>query len=172
MGESVTGKSGGNGRKMGWGDMLLLGGAVLSLVLLIMTAVRVSGMGWLLAAVILLAAADVVVLAAQPLSLFNSKWLAVPYGWCGVIVFLVFCEVSVVKVGMPGVDFWLLVGAVLIGAGAFMAQNNVCGWSGKKAPEETLDPEKELKKLKDMLDEGLITEEEYQKKREEMVDRL
>ena len=43
---------------------------------------------------------------------------------------------------------------------------------GKQGKDNNLDPSERIKKLKDMLDKGLITEKKFNKKREEILKEL
>ena len=71
------------------------------------------------------------------------------------------------------------VGAFLgagIGLGAGLPLGNQMGQKldigGKQGKDNNLDPSERIKKLKDMLDKGLITEKQFNKKREEILKEL
>ena len=71
------------------------------------------------------------------------------------------------------------VGAFLgagIGLGAGLPLGNQMGQKldigGKQGKDNNLDPSEQIKKLKDMLDKGLITEKQFNKKREEILKEL
>ena len=51
-------------------------------------------------------------------------------------------------------------------------ETDATGWGGASSRSGGGDPEKQLKKIKELYDKGIITEEEYQAKRQDIIDKM
>ena len=168
-------------RRFGTGDVLIIIGAALCLLFLVMLLgkyVAETGADFLAASLILLLAVNLFAAAALILSLtVNEKWLLVVYAWFALIFFMVFCKVSTLdfralNVG-KGTDFFILLGAAFMGVGAYMAQSGIGVFPEPRArAPRGGTPAEQLAQLKEMFEKGLITEDDYNKKREALVNKI
>jgi len=175
-------------RRFGTGELLMIIGGVIGLLfmlLLLIWYIDDVRFDWLAMSLIVLMALDIWTVVAGLLSMSSEKLLLVPYAWCGLVTVMQVGQAStlwVAKLPVPrgglsvkflgaGVDFFILLGAVLVGLGAYMAQKGIGVFPDARAPIAA-GPEDQLAKLKDMFDRGLISEEDYNRKRSELVQRL
>jgi len=162
-------------RNMGAGDMIVFAGVAVALMALVLMLIH-GDTGWLKAATIVLLAATVPVVIAQILSLVDAKWHYVCYGWAAVVGVMAVGGVSPFGISSipKGIDFFLLLGAILVAAGSYAAQKNISLPAAAKPqkPQAEEGVEQQMAKLKDMLDKGLLTEEEYNAKRQQLLDKM
>jgi hypothetical protein len=132
----------------------------------------------------LLFGAGIFTIVAVSLSFADERWLLVPYGWCGLILSMLVGHVSVlgggvvvgafggVSAGAPGADFYVFLGALFCGGGAYLAQKRIGQWPQASAAGAAADVEAQLASLKNMRERSLISDEEYDQKRQELLQRL
>lgn len=160
-------------RPFGTGQLLMLIGVGLSLIFTIVTLVLQLdrfGFGWVAVSQIVFVLIQGGAIAGVILGLKDGRWLLVGYGLAGLILIMLIGQVSTVAVGR-GMDFFVMLGAVLLAAGTYMADQGIGVW-----PAEAVSvgggPEAQLARLKEMLKDELITEEEYNQKRQDLLDKM
>lgn len=160
-------------RPFGTGQLLMFVGLGLCLVFTLLALVRVldiSGFGWVPMSQIVLLVIEALAVVAVVMSLKESCWLLVGYGFSGLILVMLVGNVSTLSpAACGGRDFFVLLGAALLAVGTYMAQKGICVWSGALGEGG---PEAQLARLKEMREQGLITDEEYNRKREQLLDQM
>jgi hypothetical protein len=116
-------------------------------------------------------------ITALVLSFKNERFLNLQYAFTGFIVLLKLSQVTVVvpKGATEGLDFYVILGALAIGVGTYLSQVGI--WEIKpagseEAPATAVTVEDRLRELGRLKESGLITPEEYAKKREEILNDL
>ena len=108
------------------------------------------------------------------LSFRNERYLNLQYAFTGFIILLKLAQVSVLKDRgeAAGMDFFILLGALGVGIGAYLSHVGI-GEMHLRAPDEApaanVTVEDRLRELTRLKDGGLITEQEFGKKREEIL---
>ncbi|MFO7898591.1 MAG: SHOCT domain-containing protein [Planctomycetota bacterium] len=160
-------------RPFGTGQLLMFVGLGMCLVFTLLALVRgldVSGFGWVPMSQIVLLVIEALAVVAVVMSLKESCWLLVGYGFAGLILVMLIGNVSTLSAPVcGGHDFFVMLGAALVAVGTYMAQKGICVWSGRLGEGG---PEAQLARLKEMRDQDLITEEEYNRKREQLLDQM
>ncbi len=174
MTESVSNAERNGTRGIGAGDIVVYVGALLVFVMMILQLVRISditraGATWLVISVVILMGLSLFTAVAQWLSLKKDSWLMLPYAFATLVGVMFLGRISTVTM-MPGADFFILLGAACCAAGTWMTKQNICVFSGSLIPSGGV--EGQLAKLKQMKEADLISEEEYNSKRQELIGKL
>ena len=113
-------------------------------------------------------------ITALVLSFKNDRFLNLQYAFTGFIVLLKLSQVSVIvpKGATEGLDFYVILGALAIGVGTYLSQVGI--WElrpagAEETPAAAVSVEDRLRELGRLKESGLITQEEYAKKREEIL---
>jgi hypothetical protein len=108
----------------------------------------------------------------------NERFLNLQYAFTGFIVLLKLSQVSVIAtsdMSTKGLDFYVILGALAIGVGTYLSQVGIGELKSPGAEEAPAPPvtiEDRLRELGRLKESGLITPEEYAKKREEILNDL
>lgn len=163
-------------RCFGAGDVVACAGLALCFVFILLRLLRYLGyvsFDCLAGSMLVLLAVNVFAVVAAALSLSNEDWLYVLYGWAGLIAILTVGRVSTVAAHdaafLPGSDFFVLLGALMAGLGAHLSKNRIALWTDRGRQR---DPERQLENLRDLREKGLITRQDYEEKREEVLGEL
>ena len=177
MAFSISGQRDDVKRAFGAGDLAVLIGGLLTIVPVIVLLSKYLGrykFDALAGSLGILLGLIIFVIVAEILSLNDEKWLLVSYGWCCFVAIMFIGRVatvsSVPERVAPGTDFFILLGALLIGAGAYMSQQRIGLWQAPQTAGANI--EQQLEQLKEMFDKGLITEADYTKKRQDLIGRI
>lgn len=168
-----------NGHRFGVGDIVVYVGAGISLLFVALLLIKVGTDGisrlLLIPSLAILMALAVFAAVGQILSLTQNRWLMVPYGFAALIGVLQVGTVSTLvqtsQALAPGADFFILLGAAACAAGAWMAQKEI-GVLAVSRGSSGGNTEEQLRKLKEMMDNGLITEDDYNRKRQDLIAKL
>lgn len=171
MTESVNNAERDGAREIGAGDIVVYVGALLTFVMMILQLVQGGrGATWLVISIVILMGLSLFVAVAQWLSLKKDSWLMVPYAFAALVGVMFLGGISTVRV-VAGADFFILLGAACCAAGTWMTKQNICVFSGSLIPSGG-GVEGQLAKLKQMKEADLISEEEYNSKRQELIGKL
>ncbi len=169
-------------RQFGAGDVLSIIGIALSIIVLILflsqgfeDLLPRRSTGLLTTSLVILLLTSVFTGVAVALSFNRDEWLYVPYLWSAVVALACIAPVTTVSVPAqfvrPGGDFMLLLGALLVGGGAYLSHHRIGIWSAKPAGEGD-GLQRSLEQLHRMRQENLIDDEEHRRKRESLLERL
>lgn len=116
-------------------------------------------------------------ITALVISFRNERFLNLQYAFTGLIVLLKLSQVSVIVTKGPaeGLDFYIVLGALAIGVGTYLSQVGIGELKPQGADDAPAAPasiEDRLRELGRLKDSGLITPEEFAKKREEILNDL
>jgi len=168
----------GEARRFGTGDVLMYVGGGIGVLFVLLLLVRYLGQfsfDWLAGSLLVLLCVCIGSVVAAILSLSSEKWLLIPYGWCALVTAMLIGEVTTLggaaQAVAPGADFFILLGALLMGGGAYMVRKRIGLWPERVAGGPA-DPDVQLEKLKEMYDKELITEDDYNRKRQEIMGKL
>jgi hypothetical protein len=163
------------GRRFGLGDIVTIVGIVIYFSFLIVYFAKYVSDGFDFVAfgqiiLILLVGMPITVMI---LSFKNERYLNLQYAFTGFIVLLKLSQVSVLVERTGGLDFYIILGALAIGVGAYLSQVGIgemrlAAAEGGAAPG-AVTVEDRLRELTRLKDAGLITAEEHAKKREEIL---
>jgi len=180
-------------RRFGTGDLLALMGLTLSMVFTILLLVWYLGregrqlgirmpiaeegkFDLVAASLVLMVLGSLFAIVAEIVSLSDQRWLMVHYCWAGLIVTLQVGHSSalpnVSAFIAPGADFFVLLGAALVAIGAYMAAHDIGVWPQRVVMPPVPDTAAKLEQLKRMCEQGLISQEDFERKRAELISRL
>ena len=126
-------------RNIGIGDILVIAGVVLVFAFLFISVIVAKGNAWSIInsiVLLLLTAGCGALWAMNMMGKIEQKMLNILYLFAGLIVVLhcTWFNVPSYAAGKPGMEFYVFIGALLIGAGTYILQNGTkaIGGSDKK----------------------------------------
>ena len=163
------------GHRFGTGDLLGYIGSGLSTLFFLLMMIRFldrAPFEWVATSQLVMIGLSAFAIVSTALSRKRNQWLIVNFAWAGLVAVMLVGRVSTLSnMAAGGLDFFILIGAVLVAAGAYMARAGLGVWPERRA-SPAADPRAQLAELKEMIEKGLITQEDYEKKRASLVDKL
>lgn len=166
------------GRRFGLGDIVTIVGIVVYFAFVIVyfaSYVSRKGFDFVAFGQIILLLMSGMPITVLILSFKNDRLLILQYAFTGFIMLLKLSQVSVLVPPSDvaqGLDFYVILGALAIGVGTYLSQVGIGEMkldSSEEAPAPGVSVEDRLRELGRLKEAGLITPEEYAKKRGEIL---